>query len=244
MSIWSKRLVWIKLRKDENESKKKKTGVINEFLMGKWISTTKISRLPRGCFEEKNLSFEQETNNNFAFFLFNISFVVVVIVSIPSFRRQEKPPLWDSFQDPPPQKDTGSSATWNKLNFFLKAFKLLTYFFVCFAILGCTLLSKSLYLLMASNVRPRNCTYCNSRGEYNLCSIHKAYFRQQIVFWIVDKENSSYSVAISEVDNIAWTWALIFAFSAPEVFTFLRATRICVFKDVKYLSLSESILVS
>lgn len=155
-------------------------------------------------------------------------------------RRQEKPPLWDSFQDPPPQKDTGSSATWNKLNFFLKAFKFLTYFFVCFALLGCTLLSKSLYLLMASNVRPRNCTYCNSRRENFL--FHSFIFGNNS-FIFVDTESNSYSVVISGIDNIAWTWALIFAFAAPELFSFLRALRICVFKDVKYPSLSESILV-
>lgn len=98
--------------------------------------------------------------------LFLIFYSWSLSLFFPLCRKQEKPPLWDSFQDPPPQKDTGSSATWNKLNFFLKTFKFLTYIFVCFAILGCTFLSKTLYLLMASNVRSRNCTYCNPRGMY------------------------------------------------------------------------------
>lgn len=98
-----------------------------------------------------------------------------IILNISFCRNQEKPPLWDSFQDPPPQKETGSSATWSKLNFFLKLFKFLIYIFVFCSILLCTILSKSLFLLMASNIRARNCTYCMSRGLYTLKSIFKIY---------------------------------------------------------------------
>jgi chitin synthase len=33
--------------------------------------------------------------------------------------------------------------------------------------------------------------------------------------------------------NVAWQWAVIFAFAVPEVGTWLRAVRLCFFKKVK-----------
>lgn len=39
--------------------------------------------------------------------------------------------------------------------------------------------------------------------------------------------------------NIAWCWAIIFAFSIPELGTWLRSIRLCIFKRVKSFQLEE-----
>ncbi|XP_054734124.1 chitin synthase chs-2 [Anastrepha obliqua] len=44
-------------------------------------------------------------------------------------------------------------------------------------------------------------------------------------------------------EQYTWIWALIFAFSAPEVLTFFRSLRICIFKDVKSPTWLEFMLV-
>lgn len=38
---------------------------------------------------------------------------------------------------------------------------------------------------------------------------------------------------------IAWKWALVFAFSVPEVGTFIRALRLCFFKSFRNFTLVE-----
>lgn len=48
----------------------------------------------------------------------------------------------------------------------------------------------------------------------------------------------------SKLQQIAWVWALIFAFAAPELFTFLRALRIVMFKRELRPSGLEVALVS
>lgn len=48
----------------------------------------------------------------------------------------------------------------------------------------------------------------------------------------------------SKLEQIAWVWALIFAFAAPELFTFLRALRIVMFKRELRPSGLEVALVS
>lgn len=50
--------------------------------------------------------------------------------------------------------------------------------------------------------------------------------------------------ARNKLDQIAWVWALIFAFAAPELLTFLRALRICLFKREQRPSALEVGLVS
>lgn len=48
----------------------------------------------------------------------------------------------------------------------------------------------------------------------------------------------------NKLEQIAWVWALIFAFAAPELFTFLRALRISMFKREQRPSGLEVALVS
>lgn len=45
--------------------------------------------------------------------------------------------------------------------------------------------------------------------------------------------------SIPNEQNIAWCWAIIFAFLIPEVGTWLRSLRFCIFKRVKSFQLEE-----
>lgn len=53
-----------------------------------------------------------------------------------------------------------------------------------------------------------------------------------------------FTATLPKEEQYAWLWALIFAYSAPEVFTFFRALRICTFKEVKSPTWMEVMLVS
>lgn len=64
---------------------------------------------------------------------------------------RDKPPLWDSFQDPPAKRTSGSDAYWKKLQFFLKLFKLFVYLLVFAVILSCSVAANLIYLYMAGN---------------------------------------------------------------------------------------------
>ncbi|XP_073836306.1 chitin synthase 2 isoform X2 [Musca autumnalis] len=136
-------------------------------------------------------------------------------------KNKEKPPLWDSFQDPPSKKATGSAASWNKLGIILKLFKLFTYIFVFAIILVTAIASKISFVFMVAQVQPhRSVKYCN-----------------------IVARNEDYVVNLPITEHIIWLWALIFAFAGPEVFTFFRSIRICVFKDVKSPTWPEVLLV-
>ncbi|XP_055854071.1 chitin synthase chs-2 [Episyrphus balteatus] len=136
-------------------------------------------------------------------------------------KQKEKPPLWDSFQDPPPKKATGSAASWNKLTLLLQVFKVLVYILVFGIVLGSAVISKLSYLLMVAQIP--------SGSKVKYCDIRHP--KRELYARIPDEQ------------QIAWIWALIFAFSAPEVFTFFRSLRICVFKDVKAPTWLEVYLV-
>ncbi|KAL9910764.1 chitin synthase 2 isoform 2-T2 [Glossina fuscipes fuscipes] len=136
-------------------------------------------------------------------------------------KNRERPPLWDSFQDPPSKRATGSAANWSKLGVVLKIFKTLTYLFVFVVMLGTAVISKVSFIFMAAQISLRdNVTYCQTI-----------------------EPNENFEANLPTVERITWIWALIFSFAAPEVFTFFRSLRICVFKDVKSPTWLEVVLV-
>ncbi|KAL7734282.1 hypothetical protein ACLKA6_010625 [Drosophila palustris] len=122
---------------------------------------------------------------------------------------RDKPPLWDSFQDPPAKRTSGSDADWKKLQFFMKVFKLFAYILVFGVVLASSVAAKLVYLYMAGNT--------NGEREVQMCS----------KYLLLDGQVMAMR---SKLEQIAWVWALIFAFAAPELFTFLRALRISMFK--------------
>ncbi|ALC44950.1 CS-2, partial [Drosophila busckii] len=136
-------------------------------------------------------------------------------------KARDKPPLWDSFQDPPAKRTSGSDAHWKKLQFVLKLLKLFTYLLVFAVILACSVTAKLVYLYMAGNT--------NGEVKVRVCS---KYLDGQV------------TATRSKLEQIAWVWALIFAFAAPELFTFLRALRITLFKREQRPSGLEVALVT
>uniref|UniRef100_A0A1I8PZ90 Chitin synthase chs-1/2 N-terminal putative transporter domain-containing protein n=1 Tax=Stomoxys calcitrans TaxID=35570 RepID=A0A1I8PZ90_STOCA len=135
-------------------------------------------------------------------------------------KNKEKPPLWDSFQDPPSKKATGSAASWTKLGLFLKLFKLFTYIFVFAIILVSAALSKLSFVFMVAQVEPnRRVKYC------------------------YEAHHGEYVADLPLTEHVLWIWALIISFAAPEIFTFFRSLRICIFKDVKSPTWPEVLLV-
>uniref|UniRef100_A0A1B0AE11 chitin synthase n=1 Tax=Glossina pallidipes TaxID=7398 RepID=A0A1B0AE11_GLOPL len=136
-------------------------------------------------------------------------------------KNKERPPLWDSFQDPPSKRATGSAANWSKLGVVLKVFKILTYLLVFVVMLGTAVISKVSFIFMAAQISLKdNVTYCQTI-----------------------EPNENFEANLPTVERIAWIWALVFSFAAPEAFTFFRSLRICVFKDVKSPTWLEVVLV-
>ncbi|EDV97910.1 chitin synthase chs-2 [Drosophila grimshawi] len=136
---------------------------------------------------------------------------------------RDKPSLWDSFQDPPAKRSSGSDADWKKLQFFIKLFKLFTYIFVCAVVLASSVAAKLTYLYMAGNT--------NGDAQVRVCS----------KYLLLDGQVMAMP---SKLEQIAWVWALIFAFAAPELFTFLRAMRISMFKREQRPNGLEVVLVT
>ncbi|EDW19044.1 chitin synthase chs-2 [Drosophila mojavensis] len=136
---------------------------------------------------------------------------------------RDKPPLWDSFQDPPAKRTSGSDAYWKKLQFFLKLFKLFVYLLVFAVILASSVTANLIYLYMAGNT--------NGDTVVRVCTKYLLLDGQVLA-------------VRSKLEQIAWVWALIFAFAAPELFTFLRALRISMFKREKRPSGLEVALVT
>ncbi|XP_002048317.3 chitin synthase chs-2 [Drosophila virilis] len=136
---------------------------------------------------------------------------------------RDKPPLWDSFQDPPAKRTSGSDAYWKKLQFFLKLVKLFTYLLVFGVVLGSSVAANLIYLYMAGNT--------NGDAKVRVCS----------KYLLLDGQVMAVR---SKLEQIAWVWALIFAFAAPELFTFLRALRITMFKRERRPSGLEVTLVT
>ncbi|XP_017023062.1 chitin synthase chs-2 isoform X1 [Drosophila kikkawai] len=130
-----------------------------------------------------------------------------------SRKARDKPSLWDSFQDPPSKNKSGSDVDWKKLQFFLKLFKLCVYLLVFAVVLATSVLAQLLYLYMAGN------TGGGGGPRVQVCSKY-----------LLLRSGGEVVAARNKLDQIAWVWALIFAFAAPELLTFLRSLRICLFK--------------
>nr|XP_017102616.2 chitin synthase chs-2 [Drosophila bipectinata] len=136
----------------------------------------------------------------------------------------DQPALWDSFQDPPSKRASGSDADWKKLQFFLKLFKLFVYLLVFAVILATSVAANLVYLYMVGNTS-------GSGPRVQVCTKYLLLTGEVIA-------------ARNRLDQIAWVWALVFAFAAPELFTFLRALRICMFKRERRPTQREVALVT
>ncbi|GAB0098083.1 Chitin synthase [Sergentomyia squamirostris] len=123
---------------------------------------------------------------------------------------QQDSELWDTFQDPPVKQTTGSAVDTNKFLVLIKCTKVVVYICVFLIVLAGSVLSKMSFLFMTSHIpQSRTIPYCNP-----------------------DDKIRTFEATLPDVENIAWIWAVVFAFAIPEVITFLRACRICLFKNI------------
>ncbi|XP_058825614.1 chitin synthase chs-2-like [Topomyia yanbarensis] len=123
---------------------------------------------------------------------------------------QQDNKLWDSFQDPPVQQSSGSTANQEYLSMCIKCLKVFTYAFVFLVTLAAACFSKMSFLLMTSNIKE------GTKNRY--CDVRQP-----------DKQFEAY---IPTEQRIAWMWAIIFSFAIPELGTLIRSARICFFKNI------------
>lgn len=116
------------------------------------------------------------------------------------------------FRDPPLKVESGSMANQACLDVSVKILKVFAYLLTFVIVLGGGVISKGCILFMTSQLRPdRKLPYCNEDLR-----------REKI--WVS---------VLPEEERIAWMWALLIAFSVPEIGAFIRAARICFFKSCK-----------
>ncbi|XP_058450072.1 chitin synthase chs-2-like [Malaya genurostris] len=135
---------------------------------------------------------------------------------------QQDNKLWDSFQDPPVQQSSGSTANQEYLSMFIKCLKVFTYVFVFLVTLTAACFSKMSFLLMTSNIKE------GTKNRY--CDVRQP-----------DKQFEAY---IPTEQRIAWIWAIIFSFVVPELGTLIRAARICFFKNIARPTWGQLLAVS
>ncbi|KAM7362637.1 hyaluronan synthase-like protein kkv isoform 1-T3 [Cochliomyia hominivorax] len=119
---------------------------------------------------------------------------------------------WDVFRDPPIKIETGSTANQECLELTVKILKIFAYIFTFIVVLAGGVVAKGCVLFMTSQIRKdKRIEYCNKDLG----------------------RDKTFVVKLPDEERIAWIWALIIAFSIPEVGSLIRSSRICFFKTFK-----------
>ncbi|EEB10859.1 chitin synthase, putative [Pediculus humanus corporis] len=117
---------------------------------------------------------------------------------------------WDVFRNPPPKIDSGSMANQRCLDMTMQVLKVIAYLFTFIIVLVSGVVAKGTFLLMTSQLREdRVIPYCNKKLGRDM----------------------QFVVSLPEVERTAWMWALVVAFTIPELGTLIRSLRICFFKS-------------
>ncbi|XP_070509753.1 chitin synthase chs-2 isoform X2 [Chironomus tepperi] len=119
---------------------------------------------------------------------------------------------WDVFRDPPIKIDSGSMANQACMEITAKILKIVAYIITFILVLCGGVIAKGCVLFMSAQLkRDRKIQYCNK-----------------------DLARDKQFIAIlPEEERVAWMWAIIIAFSVPEIGAFIRSARICFFKSWK-----------
>lgn len=127
------------------------------------------------------------------------------------------------FRDPPLKIDSGSMANQACMDFTVKILKLFAYFFTFVIVLAGGVISKGCVLFMTSQIRrDRKIAYCN----HDL------------------GRDKRFVATLPEEERVAWMWALLIAFSIPEIGALIRSVRICFFKSAKRPTTSYFLFVT
>ncbi|CAB3381251.1 Hypothetical predicted protein [Cloeon dipterum] len=121
---------------------------------------------------------------------------------------------WDLFRVLPPAKDLTAAESEARVNAILRWVKLLVCIIVFVIVLGCGIIAKGTILFMATQTsQSQRLEVCNRKLD--------------------PTGQRRYEVTLPVETRIAWTWVLFFALIVPDVLTFLRSARMCVFKSFK-----------
>lgn len=141
------------------------------------------------------------------------------------------------FRDPPLKIESGSMANQACLDLSVKILKVFAYLFTFVIVLGGGVISKGCILFMTSQLRrDRKLPYCNRDlvSAFQMSNVTKKFFENSFILLIPKQgRDKSFVSALPEEERVAWTWALLIAFSVPEIGAFIRAIRICFFKSWK-----------
>ncbi|XP_063921349.1 chitin synthase chs-2-like [Zophobas morio] len=125
---------------------------------------------------------------------------------------------WDVFDDPPREPTVGSEVKRTYIEFGVKFLKIVTMMIVFCIVVGAAAVSKGTLLLMTSQIGQNvSRTYCNKDLDQNL----------------------QFLVHITREERVEWIWMIMFAFFVPELGTWIRAIRKCLFKHWKVPSFLE-----
>ncbi|TRY79649.1 hypothetical protein TCAL_06588 [Tigriopus californicus] len=129
---------------------------------------------------------------------------------------------WDAFIAEPPAIDTGSEAAMVWVRRFEKLMLIIAYILTFAIVITGVVVGKGVTMFMIAQVSPvdsRVLPYCKKGGQ--IIDKTKDYE--------IKKDRALYADSI-ETEQVAWVWCLFFAFAIPEVLSFLRASRILLFK--------------
>ncbi|GBM44934.1 Chitin synthase chs-2 [Araneus ventricosus] len=129
---------------------------------------------------------------------------------------------WDLYDEAAVEKDklTDDRPTFTKA---VKLLKILVYLATFCIILTCAVLSKATLLFMTSII--------NKKRTFSPCNISGL------------ERDQKYVVQFSNEERYSWIWCLLFVFFVPEILTFFRRFRLCVFKKYETPKISSFIAV-
>ncbi|XP_071447222.1 chitin synthase chs-2-like [Hetaerina americana] len=130
---------------------------------------------------------------------------------------------WDVFENLPPDEESGSTAEHKWIEVSMKIMKVSAYIVTFIMVLACGVVAKGSLLFMASQIKPGRITeFCNRDLS----------------------QEKHFTSVIPESERIAWTWVLLIAVIIPELGSFLRSFRICLFKFWDMPPLRDFLLVA
>ncbi|XP_018021745.1 chitin synthase chs-2 [Hyalella azteca] len=133
--------------------------------------------------------------------------------------------LWDVFRDPPPPNSSLSENSDKYMAVTVKFLKVFTYLLTFAIVLGCGVITKGLVLLMASQLK--------AKKTLPLCTKDYSPTLQP---------EKDYMATIPVAENVAWAWMIFLAYIIPELGSWFRSTRMCIFKGyiAKFMTRSRT----
>ncbi|XP_071550893.1 chitin synthase chs-2 isoform X4 [Panulirus ornatus] len=132
-----------------------------------------------------------------------------------SRRSVQETKAWDVFRTLPPSTSSLSEDNQKFLEITIKFLKVFTYLLTFGVVLTSGVITKGLVLLMTSQLK--------NTKKLPICAKNLNGLSNE----------KDYVATIPEEENVVWAWVLLFCFIVPELGTWFRSTRMCVFKSWK-----------